>query len=67
MKFLTVIPSFFRAVYQESKKIVWPTRQETINTTLVGLAASAVAMLVIGIVDFGLTQLVEKVVFGSVK
>ncbi len=67
MKIFTAIPIFFRAVYQESKKIVWPTRSETINTTLVVLASSLIAMLIIGIVDFGLTQLVEKVVFGSVK
>ena len=67
MKILTAIPAFFRAVYQESKKIVWPTRSETTNTTLVVRAAPAIAMLVTGVVDFGLTKLVEKVVFGGVK
>lgn len=42
---------FFREVKAELKKVVWPTKKELINSTIVVFIAVALVALVIGIVD----------------
>ena len=46
------IGRFFREVKSEIKKIVWPTRQQVVNNTLIVLAAVIVIGAVLGILDF---------------
>ncbi len=46
------IGRFFREVKSEIKKIVWPTRQQVVNNTLIVLAAVIVIGAVIWILDF---------------
>jgi preprotein translocase subunit SecE len=43
---------FFRDVRSELRKVVWPTRRETLNLTAVVLALSAVVGAFLGAVDY---------------
>jgi preprotein translocase subunit SecE len=43
---------FIRDVRSELRKVVWPTRRETVNLTAVVLALSAVVGAFLGAVDF---------------
>ena len=49
----------------ELKKVVWPTRQETIYLTGLVLIVAAAAGLVLGSIDFGFTELVDKLLLGG--
>ena len=43
----------------EAKKVVWPTRKETTQTTLVVFAFVVVMAVVLGVVDWGVGALVK--------
>lgn len=43
----------------EAKKVVWPTRKETTQTTLVVFAFVVVMAIVLGVVDWGVGALVK--------
>ncbi|BCE03435.1 preprotein translocase subunit SecE [Marinicellulosiphila megalodicopiae] len=45
----------------EIKKVVWPTRQETIQTTIMVIVMAAVAAFIIGMMDLGLASLMSVV------
>jgi preprotein translocase subunit SecE len=42
----------------ELKKVTWPTRKETVNSTVVVVAVVVGVALFLGAVDFGLSELV---------
>lgn len=46
----------------EMKKVVWPTRKQTLNNTAVVLAFMAVMAVIIGVFDTGLAALVKLLV-----
>ena len=48
----TAMVSYLRDVRSELRKVVWPTRQEATNLTLVTLALSMAVGVVLGGVDF---------------
>ncbi|MCL2920094.1 preprotein translocase subunit SecE [Shewanella litorisediminis] len=50
--------AFARESHIEVKKVVWPTRQEALNTTFIVLAATAVLALIL----WGLDALLLKIV-----
>ena len=52
---------FFEESKAEVKKIVWPTRKETIATSVAVLIFTLVAALFLGLVDFGLSKLVSVI------
>lgn len=54
------IASFFVDVREEIKKISWPTSKQTINTTLLVIAATIVVGLYIGAIDYLLTILIKN-------
>jgi len=54
--------NYLKTAVQELKKVTWPSRKETINSTILVIAVSAIAMVFLGLVDFGLTWLVQKIV-----
>lgn len=56
-----VISQFIQEVRQELKKVQWPTRQETIRSTIVILVVSFVVAAATGLVDYALTWIVETV------
>ena len=53
----------FRDMRGEMKKVVWPSKKQTINNTAVVLAFVAVMAVVIGLFDAGLTAVI-RLVFG---
>jgi preprotein translocase subunit SecE len=54
----------FRDMRGEMKKVVWPTRKQTINNTVVVLCFMAVMAAIIGLFDTGLSALIRLMVGG---
>ncbi|MBG0790442.1 MAG: preprotein translocase subunit SecE [Desulfovibrionaceae bacterium] len=52
---------FFEESKVEIKKVVWPTRKETITTCVAVLVVSVVIALYLGVVDLAFTKIVEVV------
>ena len=52
------IKQFFREVKVETKKVVYPSREELIGSTWVVIVTVMVISLFLGVVDLGLTKLV---------
>ena len=55
------LKEFFEESQVEIKKVVWPSRKETVTTSIAVLALVVVMSLFLGIVDLGLTKLVEYI------
>lgn len=53
------IKEFFREVKVEIKKVVFPTKDELIGSTWVVIITIIVVSLFLGVVDLGLSKLVE--------
>ncbi len=51
--------SFFTEARAELRKVVWPTRQETVQTTLVVLVVVVVIGIFLSILDLTFSKLVE--------
>lgn len=62
--FFGKIGKFFRETKSEMKKIVWPSRKQLVNNTLVVIATVFVIGIVIWVLDlifqFGLFQFISK-------
>ncbi len=56
------ITSYFKEAFEEMQKVVWPSRRETIQHTLLVIGISVGVALFIGIVDFLLTLGLEKLI-----
>lgn len=56
-----VTPRFFREAWAELRQVTWPNRRETLKLTLAVFVFAIVLSGLIGAVDYGLTQLSEKV------
>ncbi len=54
------IISYFRESREELKKVVWPTRRETRNNTLMVIGISLFVAAFLGVVDLGLKFLLDK-------
>ena len=52
--------SYFSEVLVELKKVSWPKRNEVIQLLSLVVAISAIVAIFVGVVDFGLTQLLES-------
>ncbi len=46
----------------EMKRVVWPSRQQTVRLTLIVIGISAVVAIFLGALDFIFTLLLEKFV-----
>ena len=47
-------------IIDELRKVVWPSRQETANLTVVVLVVSIAIGIFLGAIDFGLNRVVEE-------
>lgn len=56
------ITSYFREAFEEMQKVVWPSRRETIQHTLLVIGISVGVALFIGIIDFLLNLGLEKLI-----
>ena len=54
---------FLKEVKAELKKVVWPTRKDTIASTTVVVILVLIIALFLGLVDFGLSRVI-KIVLG---
>ena len=53
--------SYFRESYFELKKVVWPTRQEIINHTIIVIAMSVFVAVFLGALDVLFAIGIEKI------
>jgi preprotein translocase subunit SecE len=51
---------YFSSIIAELKKVVWLTRREATYLTVLVLIVSIAAGVVLGLLDFGFTNLVDK-------
>jgi len=52
---------FLREVKVELKKVVWPTRKQTLSSTVVVIILTMIIALFLGVVDIGLSSLIRVV------
>ena len=52
------VRSYLRETQFEMRKVVWPTREETIRTTLVVIAVVVVLSIVLGLIDIILKSVI---------
>lgn len=45
----------------EMKRVVWPSRKQTVNNTLLVIVFMAIMAVVIGVFDFGLSWIISHV------
>ena len=55
---------FIGETISELKKVVWLTRREATHLTLLVLVAALIAGIILGGVDYGFTNLVDKLFLG---
>lgn len=55
-------PQWARDVMSELKKVTWPTREQTMNLTLVVIVVAAALGLFLGGLDYGFNWLIENTV-----
>lgn len=48
---------YFRSVIEESRKVIWPSRALVIKHTMMVTVASALAAIIFGGLDYGLSRL----------
>jgi len=53
---------FFTGIWSELKKVVWLSRREIVYLTSLVLLVSAAAAIVLGLFDWGFSQLVDKLI-----
>ena len=58
---LQKIQEFFKEVSVEPKKVSWPTRQQTVNATVVVIVVSFIVAFFLGIVDIVLARIVGSI------
>ncbi len=58
------IVGFFGDIIAELKKVVWLSRREAAYLTGLVLVAAIVMGLILGVIDYGFTQLVNNVFLG---
>jgi len=56
------LANYLRESYQELKKVVWPTKKETINHTVLVIGISLGVAVLLGALDFLFTWIFEKFV-----
>ena len=49
--FIARVKRFFRDIKGETKKIVWPTKSQIINNTIIVLVVMVIAAVVVGCLD----------------
>ena len=57
--------NYFGEIISELKKVVWLTRREIAYLTVLVLIVAITAAIVLGALDFGFTELVDKIFVGG--
>jgi preprotein translocase subunit SecE len=56
------IVNYFKGAKEELSKVVWPSRQTTINHTLMVIGVSVAVAIFLGVIDLGLSKVVENLI-----
>jgi preprotein translocase subunit SecE len=56
------IIEYFRESREELKKVIWPSRPETVRSTLIVLGVSAAVAAFLGLLDYVLNIGLERIV-----
>ena len=56
---MNALVKYIRDSRQELRKVSWPTREQTINSTLLVIAVSIAIAAFLGVADYGLNKLLE--------
>ena len=56
------IVQFFREVWVELGKVVWPSRREALKATGIVVLFCTIVAMFLGVVDFGLAKLIGIIV-----
>ncbi len=59
------IVNYFSTSVSELRKVIWPTRREVINHTLIIVVTGLIGIVVLGLLDYGLTSLLRLAVVGQ--
>jgi preprotein translocase SecE subunit len=59
------VSNFVSETVSEMKKVTWLSRREVAYLTLLVLVVSIAAGVILGGIDFGFTQLIQKVFLGG--
>lgn len=62
MTYLNSVKQYFSGVISEVKKVAWPTRKQVTENTIIVISAVVAAMIIFGLIDFGLSKLLEYVI-----
>lgn len=54
--------NYLKASYEELKKVVWPTRRQAINLTLLVIGAAAIMSVYLGVLDFIFRSILQSVI-----
>jgi preprotein translocase subunit SecE len=57
--------SYFAEIFNELKKVVWLSRRELLYLTGLVLIVTIITGVVLGALDYGFTQLVDKIFIGK--
>ena len=55
---------FIGELISELKKVVWLTRREALYLTSLVLIVAVIVGIVLGLIDFGFTELVDRILLG---
>lgn len=58
---MSKLVDYLKGSREELAKVVWPSRQTTINHTLVVIAISLIVSIFLGAADYGLSKILELV------
>jgi len=58
---MSKLTDYFKGAREELAKVVWPSRQTTMNHTLVVILISVIVAAFLGAADYGLSKILELV------
>jgi len=56
--------TYLAEVVSETKKVVWPTRQQLLEHSIVVVGAIVVALAIVAVIDYGLSYAVKYFISG---
>ena len=59
---VTNINKFFSEVREELAKVTWPSRDDTVGTTIVVIVLVIIVSLFLGVIDIGLSHIMKFIV-----
>jgi preprotein translocase subunit SecE len=62
MKMVRQVKQFLSEVRAEMKKVTWPTKAHTINSTVVVLIATAIITIFLYLCDVGLARVISRLI-----